>query len=336
MASAGNTIDPLLDVDEYDLVCRQRLQFAVPVTQPLVLISQAQRSGGTLLSQLFDGHPECHAHPHELHIGHPSSRDWPPLDLSDPQSWFDLLFERKPAIHLQGGYTKGPEGEAPAGGRRLPVSLHAGPAAAHLRPCVGDGAWSASGTCSTATSPRTSTPGSTITTCTRGPKKVVTDSLRARGRAGKSRPVVLRVPRRHADLIVRDPFGLVRVREQARPQVLRRPGGRDRHVAELDGARSMPRPLRRRVVVLTYARLVQETERDDAADRRTDRPRWSDMLLTPTFNAQPIRANSQAEVGHGVIAERATAYRDSLDEQTIGRIGDLAGDLYERAELAAA
>ena len=43
-----------------------------PVTSPLVLISQVQRSGGTLLSQLFDGHPELHAHPHELKIGYPT------------------------------------------------------------------------------------------------------------------------------------------------------------------------------------------------------------------------------------------------------------------------
>jgi hypothetical protein len=40
-----------------------------PVTSPLVLISQIQRSGGSLLSQLLDGHPELDAHPHELKIG---------------------------------------------------------------------------------------------------------------------------------------------------------------------------------------------------------------------------------------------------------------------------
>ena len=43
----------------------------MPVNQPLLLISQVQRSGGTLLSQLFDGHPQVHAHPHELKIGYP-------------------------------------------------------------------------------------------------------------------------------------------------------------------------------------------------------------------------------------------------------------------------
>jgi len=46
--------------------CRSYFEHVSPVTSPLVLISQIQRSGGSLLSQLFDGHPEVHAHPHEL------------------------------------------------------------------------------------------------------------------------------------------------------------------------------------------------------------------------------------------------------------------------------
>ena len=64
-----------------------------PVTVPLVLISQIQRSGGTLLSQLFDGHPEIHAHPSELMIGYPTKNNWPKLDLNDkPEQWFDILW----------------------------------------------------------------------------------------------------------------------------------------------------------------------------------------------------------------------------------------------------
>ena len=47
------------------------------VNQPLVLISQVQRSGGTLLTRLFDGHPQVFAHPHELQWGFPTKTDWP-------------------------------------------------------------------------------------------------------------------------------------------------------------------------------------------------------------------------------------------------------------------
>ena len=78
-----------------------------PVTSPLALISQVQRSGGTLLSQLFDGHPEVHAHPHELKIGYPTKYTWPKLDLSDnPNRWLETLFEYSVLSHFKKGYKK--------------------------------------------------------------------------------------------------------------------------------------------------------------------------------------------------------------------------------------
>ena len=78
-----------------------------PVTSPLVLISQIQRSGGSLLSQLFDGHPELDAHPHELKIGYPRKYTWPKLDLNDnPKQWFETLFEPSVLDHFKTGYKK--------------------------------------------------------------------------------------------------------------------------------------------------------------------------------------------------------------------------------------
>ena len=78
-----------------------------PVTSPLALISQVQRSGGTLLSQLFDGHPELHAHPHELKIGYPTKYTWPKLDLKDdPSRWLETLFEYSVLSHFKKGYKK--------------------------------------------------------------------------------------------------------------------------------------------------------------------------------------------------------------------------------------
>lgn len=56
---------------------RQRLKQPLRVSQPLVLISQIQRSGGSLLSQLFDGHPQLLAHPYELKVGYPDKQYWP-------------------------------------------------------------------------------------------------------------------------------------------------------------------------------------------------------------------------------------------------------------------
>ena len=83
------------------------LQDFSPVTSPLVLISQIQRSGGTLLAQLFDSHPEIHAHPHELKIGKPKKYIWPKIDLNDNfERWFYILFEVDTIEHFKRGYRK--------------------------------------------------------------------------------------------------------------------------------------------------------------------------------------------------------------------------------------
>ena len=86
---------------------RSYLEHVSPINSPLVLISQVQRSGGSLLSQLFDGHPEVHAHPHELKIGNPKKYIWPQIDLRDsPERWFEILFEDIVVRHLRHGYKK--------------------------------------------------------------------------------------------------------------------------------------------------------------------------------------------------------------------------------------
>ncbi|HEY9786195.1 MAG TPA: sulfotransferase [Candidatus Obscuribacterales bacterium] len=79
----------------------------VAVRQPLVLISQIQRSGGTLLSQLLDNHPQCHAHPDELYIGHPKKYVWPDLNVAlSPKELFERLKERHAAQAFYEGYGK--------------------------------------------------------------------------------------------------------------------------------------------------------------------------------------------------------------------------------------
>jgi hypothetical protein len=73
---------------------RHRRDTIIPIREPLALICQAQRSGGTLMARLFDGHPECHAHPHELLIGDRKPHTWPALPPEDaPEAWFEKLSE---------------------------------------------------------------------------------------------------------------------------------------------------------------------------------------------------------------------------------------------------
>lgn len=106
---AGRSFERLLS--NYKTMEGAVLKFCKPVNQPLFLISEVQRSGGSLLAQLFDGHPQCHAHPHELKIGYPYKAFWPKLDLDgDPQHWFRKLFEDKTIKYFQRGYSKTGQG----------------------------------------------------------------------------------------------------------------------------------------------------------------------------------------------------------------------------------
>ena len=85
-----------------DRVLAVRRENLIHVREPLVLIAQPNRSGGTLLTQLLDGHPELHVHPGELQWD-----GWPSLDLSDPpEAIFSALRERHVVKGLQRGYTK--------------------------------------------------------------------------------------------------------------------------------------------------------------------------------------------------------------------------------------
>jgi len=86
------------------------VEHVFPVTSPLALISQIRGSGGSFLSQLFDGHPELHVHPHELMIGYPKEHLWPRIDLNDrPENWFIILFENIVSEYNREGYKKGKE-----------------------------------------------------------------------------------------------------------------------------------------------------------------------------------------------------------------------------------
>jgi hypothetical protein len=84
-----------------------------------------------------------------------------------------------------------------------------------------------------------------------------------------------------------------------------------------------------RVVVLTYDELAQET---DATMRRIAERFgivWDPILLVPTFNSRPVRANSSDPVAqYGVLKNRTEAYREVLDTAAIARVDELAGDLY--------
>ena len=77
-----------------------RLRGLVPVDQPLLLISQAQRSGGTLLLRLLDGHPQCHVAPFQLRGIDEAAKRAP----SRPEQAWQALYDPKLAQRFECGH----------------------------------------------------------------------------------------------------------------------------------------------------------------------------------------------------------------------------------------
>jgi hypothetical protein len=320
--------------DEYEALCKARLEHLVQVKEPLVLISQIQRSGGTLLSQLFDSHPECHTHPSEIYIGHPKKWNWPAVDLARQERWFAELYERPVELHLHEGYVKEKELRTEPGQEVYPFLF---------LPAIQRRIFEA---CVEATRPATQRD---VLDCYftsyfnawldnqnlyTGPKRAVTGfTPRLAMEEANVRRFFDAYPDGTLISVVRDPRGWYASASTYRSRQYE-------DVAEAVGlwAQSAEAALVAqsrygdRVLVLTYEQLVLETE---ATMRRVAERigiSMSPVLLAPTFNGRPVRANSSEGVAaHGIVAARVQAHRDMLDDSTSARIEELGGELYERA-----
>jgi Sulfotransferase family len=321
---------------EHAQLCRGRLEHLVEVRQPLVLISQIQRSGGTLLSQLFDAHPEVHAHPWELEIGHPRRTNWPQIDLAaSPAEWYQILNE-KPAQKLVRGYRKAgpwsdPEPEhhpflyLPA--LRRAIFLHL----VGTRPVEGEravldayftayfNAWLDDHNLYT------------------GPKKLVTGfAVRMNADPGSLDRFFDVYPDGVHITIVREPRAWYASARKLRAQFEHPEEAIELWRQSAQAGIEAAQRFGDRVLLLTYENLVLDTEKTMSAVADRLGIAFSPALLEPTFNGRPIRANSSHAVGrHGVLADRVDSYRSALDSGTIARVEELVGDAYERAVAAA-
>jgi Sulfotransferase family len=326
----------LSPMQEAELINQARLKHFVPVREPLVLISQIPRSGGTLLSQLFDGHPECHAHPHEIWIGHPSSAQWPPLDLRKPDEWFSTLYEKKAIKHAQRGYRK-------AGSREVGVEdVFPFLFSARLQKQIFDVAVDA-GQVRTERDVLNAYFTSYFNAWLdnhnlyTGPKRAVTGFTPGLAtRAANVEGFFSAYPDGFLVSIVRDPrswFASARKHSERYTDVEQAiPRWRRSAEAALEAAERHSG----RVSVLTYEQLVGDTAGVMTSLAQTIGIAFDPVLLMPTFNGRPIRANSHHEVAEfGVLADRRSMYRSLLEPETIQAIDRAAGDLYERARVVA-
>ena len=309
--------------EEYAALVRQRLEHLVPVTEPLVLCSQIQRSGGTLLSQLFDGHPECHAHPHEIKIGWPREANWPPLDLDRPGEWFERLFEKKALTHFVEGYQKR---GAKLEGKTCP-SYDVFPFLflPRLQKAIFD-ARSAGATERARRARRLLH--LVLQRLARQPEPLHRAEegrhrLHAAAGDGTRRTATSSSPRTPTARWSRSSAS--RSRGTGRRSSTASGGFPDAETAIGLWRESTEAALDERVVLVTYERLIVEHGRGDDATRGADRDCDVPGPARADVQRRPIRANSAEEVAqYGILPKREQPDPDA-------EVAELAGDLYERA-----
>lgn len=325
------------DMPEHELLRERRLATAVVVDQPLVLVSQVQRSGGTLLSQLFDAHPQVHAHPYELKIGFPNKLTWPKLEPeAGPERWWEMLSESDVLWAFRDGYTKYSPSLLNGLLREerpelfpflLPIGLQrdlffgvarrlVDPTPRRILDCYMTSyfnAWLDNQNLY-------ATPKRIVTGFT--PRMIAVD--------GNVDAFFGDYPDGTLISLVREPrswyASALRHHQESYADI---DAAIDVWRASTEAAASARERYGDRVVVLTYERLVTDTERVMHALAGRLRIDFLPVLEKPTFNGMPIRADSAFEVAaHGVITT-AVNRRDELDRATAARIGDELTPLYE-------
>jgi hypothetical protein len=301
------------------------LEHTRPVTAPLALISQIQRSGGTLLSQLFDGHPELHAHPHELKIGYPTKYTWPKLNLKDvPNRWLETLFETSVLSHFKKGYKKEKKRDdaflflfLPSVQREIFLDYVGSIHPLTLRD-VFDGymtsyfsAWLNNQN-------------------SYGQKRFITAFTARLAMRNENMQSFFEIyPDGRLISIIRDPKNWYPSAIRHKPKICR--GIRDGVDLWKKNARAMLRNKDRygdRVCILTFEDLITRTKSVMRYLAEFLEIRFEDILLEPTFNKYPIRANTSFEAEkNGIIKSTLERYK-TLTQEELEFIQSMSEELY--------
>ena len=337
---SGVWIDPALSLATWadaERLLRSRREAIVPVDEPLVLISQVQRSGGTLLNSLLDGHPELHVHPYELHIGHPTKADWPVLDLGDgPDTWLALLSEPVLAKLFATGYRKKPDMDEIENYPTLPFTVVPTLVEHLFRLLCAD------------QPPRTQ-------------REVIDRYLTAFFNSWLDNQGLREEPKRWvAAFAPRTAWGDSRKRfvgdypDGRVVALLRDPRAWyasasvfSKRYGELDeaielwqrGAREIAAAKREepdRTFVLTYEALVQDSEGVMRMLAEWLGITWSPMLLAPTFNRLSVRPNSSYDMAaSGIRGESLERWRTVLEPEVVATVEERTLDLHAEVRALA-
>jgi hypothetical protein len=306
-------------------ICEICSEYITPVTSPVALISQVQRSGGSLLSQLFDGHPELHAHPHELKIGYPKKFMWPRIDLNEnPQRWLEIFFEDKVIEHFKGGYKKERKQDEvfpfifmPSVQKKVFLKYLSSVDSITLRDVFD--------------AYMTSYFGAWINNQNRyGLKKYVTAFTPRLAMIGDNMDSFFEVyPDGRLLSIVRDPKNWYPSAVKHRSNVY----GDIRKSIDLwktstEGALRNKKKYGERVCIVRFEDLVSKTEVVMLHMANFLKINFDDILLVPTFNKSPIRANTSFnDEQHGIVSSTLSRYK-MLSEEELKIIEEMTEDIY--------
>jgi hypothetical protein len=295
------------------------------VTSPLALISQIQRSGGTLLSQLFDGHSELHAHPHELKIGYPTKYTWPKLDLKDdPNRWLETLFEYSVLSHFKKGYKKEKKRDdaflflfLPSVQREIFLDYVGSIDARTLRDVFDGymtsyfGAW---------LNNQNST----------GSKKFVTAFTARLSMSKDNMETFFEIyPDGRLISLVRDPKNWYPSATRHKPRICKDiDEGIDLWRKSAQAMIWNKKKYGDRVCIITFEDLITKTKSVIHYLAEFLEIRFEDILLVPTFNKYPIRANTSFEAEqNGIIKSTLERYK-TLTREELDFIQNMSGELY--------
>jgi FkbM family methyltransferase len=324
---------------EFLQLCRDR---QVTIDKPLTMISQAPRSGGTLLRNLLDGHPELHVHPYELHVGYPNKNAWPTLPLDrPPEIWWSRLredsLERLSHTGVRQNRTKVRGSDVPTRKKIYPLEL----IPAVQRQLFLD----AIASCEHVTGDReildaylSSLFGAWINNRNLSGDKRWTVAFAPRLAWGAGLDAFFSAyPDGRLISILRDPWSWYASANARQPDMP--PEGQRLIALWQQSARETMRARQE------YGDLVRVVRFDDLL--RSTKPTmqslaeflgvdWRPSLLKPTFNGWPMGANSSHSYStSGLITDPLTRYRSLLSEDELAAISEGCGELYEQASTVA-
>ena len=307
-------------------VVTTRLREPVRVDQPLVLITQAQRSGGTLLQRLLDGHPQCHVVPFQFRGIDRAIRD----GLSDPQEAWRALYDPKLVGRFRHGHRQQKHhvlDDAEVFPFTLPPELQRriyDDCAARLQEHDTRGliecyltsffnAWLDYGNLD-------------------GAKRWVVAFEPAVARGAARRSYIRRLyPDGRIVSIIRDPWSWYASASRWEPQWRDRDHALGHWCRIAEGTSVWKKKMKDDLRLIRFDKLLLQTEqtiRQLAAWLEID---FVPELLEPTFNGRPISANTSfGDLSTGVSAKHLERAREELAPADVEYIRRRAGSLYKR------